>query len=60
MKHPDRSAAFDAPAAHRALLAGGRRNRMELQPSYLAVLRAATSGVATTRHPGPRGTTQHI
>lgn len=31
------------PAAHRALLASGLRDRMELQPGYAAVLRLATS-----------------
>lgn len=31
------------PQAHRALLAAGRRDSMELQPGYAAVLRAATS-----------------
>ena len=31
------------PAAHRALIAAGRGNEMELQPSYRAVLRKATS-----------------
>ena len=31
------------PAAHRALLAAGRREAMELQPGYRAVLRAATA-----------------
>jgi fatty acid desaturase len=49
------------PAAHRALLAAGRGNEMELQPGYLAVLRAATSSVAdATRRSGSGGTTQHI
>ena len=31
------------PAAHRALLATGLRDRMEIQPGYGAVLRLATS-----------------
>ena len=31
------------PAAHRALLASGLRERMEIQPGYAAVLRLATS-----------------
>ena len=49
------------PAAHQALLAAGRKHEMELQPSYLAVLRLATSRVAdSTGRPGSRGTAQHI
>ena len=49
------------PAAHRALLAAGRKDDMELQPGYLAVLRLATSRLAnSTRRPGSRGTAQHI
>jgi len=49
------------PAAHRALLATGREDEMELQPGYLAVLRLATSRVAdSTGRPGSRGTAQHI
>jgi fatty acid desaturase len=39
------------PLAHRALLAGGRRPEMELQPGYAAVLRLATS----RRQDRPRG-----
>lgn len=31
------------PAAHKALLAGGRREQMEIQPGYAAVLRLAAS-----------------
>jgi fatty acid desaturase len=31
------------PAAHRALLEAGRREQMEIQPNYVAVLRRATS-----------------
>jgi fatty acid desaturase len=34
------------PAAHRALISKGRKNEMELQPGYLAVLRVATSRIA--------------
>ena len=48
------------PAAHRALLALGLRDRMEIQPGYVAVLRLATSrreGDAPRR--GSRGL-QHI
>lgn len=43
------------PAAHRALLATGRGRQMEIQPGYLAVLRAATSGPFDL----PRGPTGH-
>ena len=48
------------PAAHRALIAAGLRERMEIQPGYAAVLRLATSRrdeAAPQR--GPRGA-QHI
>jgi fatty acid desaturase len=49
------------PAAHRALLAAGLGERMEIQPGYRAVLRLATSrqgedGTGRDR----RGTAQHI
>ena len=48
------------PAAHRALLAAGLRERMEIQPGYAAMLRLATSrrdeGASAHR---PRGA-QHI
>jgi fatty acid desaturase len=54
------------PAAHRALIAGGWGNKMELQPSYRAVLRLATSRLGDPTHgpraSGPRSsnTAQHI
>jgi fatty acid desaturase len=49
------------PAAHRALLAAGRKDDMELQPRYLAVLRLAASRVGgSTGRSGSRGTAQHI
>ena len=49
------------PAAHRALLAAGRKDEMELQPGYLAVLRLAASRVGgSTGRSGSRGTAQHI
>jgi fatty acid desaturase len=48
------------PAAHRALLATGLRERMEIQPSYAAMLRLATSRRDDDRpRPGARGL-QHI
>ena len=48
------------PAAHRALLAMGLRERMEIQPGYAAVLRLAASRQAGDRpRGGPRGA-QHI
>ena len=54
------------PAAHRALIAGGWGNKMELQPSYRAMLRLATSRLDDSTH-GPQAsgsrsgkTTQHI
>ena len=48
-------------AAHRALIVAGRRNEMELQPGYLAVLRRATSKRADAAGDSPsRWTTQHI
>jgi fatty acid desaturase len=49
------------PAAHRALVTAGWRNRMELQPGYLAVLRTATARlVDSSRGPGTRQSNQHI
>jgi fatty acid desaturase len=48
-------------AAHRALIAAGRRSEMELQPGYRAVLRKATSRlVDAAGEPQSRQTTQHI
>jgi fatty acid desaturase len=48
-------------AAHRALLAAGRQDQMELQPGYRAVLRAATSlQKGAGRGPAARGMGQHI
>ena len=48
------------PAAHRALLAAGLRERMEIQPGYAAVLRLAASRRDDDRpRPGERGL-QHI
>jgi fatty acid desaturase len=48
------------PAAHSAMIAGGWRNEMELQPDYRTVLRLATSRLIDSP-PGPRaGTHQHI
>ena len=48
------------PEAHRALLAAGLRDRMEIQPGYAAVLRLATSRREEDAAPrGPRGA-QHI
>ena len=49
------------PQAHRALLAGGRREAMEVQPGYRAVLRAATSlSMDRGRKPSGRPQPQHI
>jgi len=49
------------PAAHRALLATGAREHMEIQPGYAAVLRLATSRrEGATPRGGSRGGTQHI
>jgi fatty acid desaturase len=48
------------PAAHRALLAAGRRDQMELKPGYRAVLRAATSRTVDSGPDGPRAGLQHI
>ncbi|MBI2738238.1 MAG: fatty acid desaturase family protein [Rhodospirillales bacterium] len=49
------------PAAHRAMTAGGWRNRMEVQQGYRAVMRLATSRFADS-HRGPRSAApaQHI
>jgi fatty acid desaturase len=48
-------------AAHRALVAGGWRGSMEVQPGYRTVLRLATSRLVDS-HRGPRsaGPAQHI
>lgn len=49
------------PQAHRALLAAGLKDRMELQPGYRTVLRLATSRLGDSTHgPRPDGTAQHI
>jgi len=48
------------PQAHRALLAAGLRERMEIQPGYLAVLRLATSRREDAPHGGAHGGAQHI
>ncbi len=49
------------PHAHRALLAGGHRSAMEIQPGYGTVLRQATSLTGDRSRPtGGRGTAQHI
>ena len=49
------------PAAHRALLAAGLGERMEIQPGYRAVLRLATSRQGEDRRGRDRaGTAQHI
>ena len=49
------------PQAHRALLAAGRRDAMELQPGYRAVLRAATSLPKDSgQRPSGRPLPQHI
>jgi fatty acid desaturase len=49
------------PAAHRALLAADYRDRMELQPSYRAVLRLAASRPDDAGHrPSSPGRAQHI
>ncbi|HTR82896.1 MAG TPA: fatty acid desaturase family protein [Reyranella sp.] len=47
------------PAAHRALVEAGWRERMELKRGYRAVLRAATAGEGGGPS-GRRDTTQHI
>jgi fatty acid desaturase len=48
-------------SAHRALLATGLRDRMEIQPGYAAVLRLATSrGEEDAGSRGARGGAQHI
>ena len=49
------------PQAHRALLAAGRGEAMELQPGYRAVLRAATSlRKGGERRPSGKAAPQHI
>ena len=49
------------PQAHRALLAAGRGQAMELQPGYRAVLRAATSlRKEDERRPSGKAAPQHI
>ena len=48
------------PAAHRALLAAGLGERMEIQPGYLAVLRLATSRRDDAPRTGAHGGAQHI
>ena len=49
------------PAAHRALVVGGRREKLEVQPGYRAVLQLATSRLADShRGPRPAGPAQHI
>jgi len=48
------------PAAHRALLAAGLGERMEIQPGYATVLRLATSRPEGDADRGRRGGVQHI
>jgi fatty acid desaturase len=49
------------PQAHRILLAAGRRQQMEVQPGYWAVLRAATSlDRDRERRPPGSADAQHI
>ena len=49
------------PQAHRALLAAGRRDAMELRPGYRAVLRLATSlSKDAGQRPSGRPLPQHI
>ncbi len=48
------------PEAHRALLAGGHGERMEIKPGYLSVLRAATSRPADADGPRSGRSLQHI
>ena len=48
------------PQAHRLLLARGRRAAMEIKPSYLAVLKAATSSAVDGTRGGRSGAAQHI
>jgi fatty acid desaturase len=48
------------PAAHRALVEAGLRERMEVQPGYAAVLRLATSRREEASRHGRRGSAQHI
>jgi fatty acid desaturase len=46
--------------AHRVLMDAGLRERMEIQPGYLAVLRLATSRREEAAKGGPHGGAQHI
>lgn len=48
------------PKAHRVLLADGRRNSMEIQPGYFAVLKAATAASLDATRGSRSGTAQHI
>jgi len=48
------------PAAHRALLGSGLRDRMEIQPNYVAVLKLATSRQKDDRPRGGARGLQHI
>jgi len=49
------------PMVHRALLAAGRDDRMEIQPGYGAVLRLAASRQSDKpRAAGDRRVAQHI
>lgn len=48
------------PEAHRVLLADGRRNSMEIQPGYFAVLKAATAASLDATRGSRSGTAQHI
>ena len=48
------------PAAHRALLGPGLRDRMEIQPNYVAVLKLATSRQKDDRPRGGARGLQHI
>lgn len=46
--------------AHRAMIDAGRRRDMEIKPGYLAVLRAATSGLGGTGRGVAERAAQHI
>lgn len=46
--------------AHRALIDAGRRHDMEIKPGYLAVLKAATSGLGGTGRGDGERAAQHI
>ena len=48
------------PSAHRALVASGLRDRMEIQPNYVAVLKLATSRQKDDRPRGGARGLQHI